>query len=259
MIENIPQVEAALGIPAGTLLTDIASADKKTIDLTGLEIMKKSDYATRLANEKAAAAKEHFEIKMKEVKTKHALAIDDNDADKIFDAFKTKVIAEANLPTDKKVADLTSDFNAMKKNFETEKQAHDAFKIETVKQANRRRLNETILGKMPDGVLPKDKLLTLFHTDFEAELTDAGIVYKKDGQVLKNKTTLSPQTTEEVIKDWFTPYAKPVTGGAGGGDSTHAAAGSIEEFTKQQEDKGVKPGTEAFNRALQLHMKAAKK
>jgi len=256
-IKNLSEIEQRLGLKAGEFTTLLSAPEEHEINLADIEIIRKADLNTRIENIKSEAKAAELEIQIKEAKKKYGLEFEGKSIDKFAEAYKKKVATEVGGEPNKRIQELESDFGTLKSNYEKEIAERKRIETEFTQKENKRKINETILGKLTaDTIIPKDKLLTIFHSEFETELTDSGIVFKKGGNVLKNQTTLSPLSPDEVLADFVKDYAKPVSGGAGGKDNpAPSKVGSFDAFIKEMETKEIKQGTEAFNREMQKRIK----
>lgn len=257
MIKNLTDIETALGLKAGEFKTMYDAADEKTIDITGLaivpkadyEVLKKTEFNERIENTKTAAV----EIAIKKARTDLGLTFEGKTMDKLVDAVKTKAVADAGIAPDKKVKELEGDLDKMRLNFNTATEKLTKVESEYKQKDNLRTIRETIFKKIPENtVIPKEDVLNLFVSKNEIELSDTGIVFKKNGEVMKNPTTLSPTTIDELMPNFLQPYIKPAAGGGGGGDNpAQGKEGSFVKFCEEMQKANVRENTPEFNKEMQ--------
>lgn len=258
-IKNINEVEKALGLKDGEFKTLYDDKEEKELPLADFEIVKKADLNTRIENIKKSAQEAHTDITAKQIKQKYDLEVEGKDLEKIFDAYKTKIISEQKVPDDEKVKELQSDFSKMKLNYETEKKRADDMEATFAQKEKRSKINDAVLKKIPaDTIIDREKVLTIFHTEFESDIDDKGkVIFKKNGELLKNPSTLDPQTIDDVMTGFITPYAKPISGGAGGKDNPGTAKpGGYEAFVAEMDKAGKKEGTKPFVDEMKARIKA---
>ena len=117
--------------------------------------------------------------------------------------------------------------------------------------------NESILnselGKyLPNNLsMPKDDAILLLKARLSPSVENGKVVYKKDGEVMKDGTTLDPLGSENVMKDFFAEnkhFVNGLDGGSGGGDSQQqTGASTLDVFNKRMEAEGFKVGSVEYN------------
>lgn len=259
MIKNLSDIEKALGLAPGAMDTAFKSTTEDVIDITGLEIVKKDDYATRVKNLKEEAGTAAVEIAVKKVRTDLGLTFEGKTMDKLLDAYKTKVVADAGLNPDKRVTELEKDLGTMKTNFETATKKLGEVESTFKQKENTRTIRDAIISEIPaNTIIPKEDVLNIFFSKNKVELAETGgIVFKKGDEVLKNDKTLDPLTVKEVMTEFITPYVKAPEGGGGGGDNpAQGKPGSYEAFAKDMEKQNITEGSVKFNEEMQSRIKA---
>lgn len=258
MIKNIVDIEKQLGLVPGAMEAAFKSTTDDVIDISGMEIVKKDDYATRIKNLKEEAGTAAVEIAVKKVRTDMGLSFEGKTMDKLLDAYKTKVVADANLNPDKRVTELEKDLNTMKTNFETSQKKLTEVEGTFKQKENLRTIRDAVIAEIPvDTIIPKEDVLNIFFSKNQMELSDkGGVVFKKGDEVLKNQTTLNPLTVKEVMTEFITPYVAPPAGGGGGKDNpTQGKPGTYEAFAKDMEKLSIAEGSIAFNSEMNKRIK----
>lgn len=262
MIKNTAELEKALGLKDGALKAAIEATTEEVIDITALEIIPKADYITRIDNIKKEYGVGAIEVAVKDVKKKLSLEFEGKTIEKLVDAYKVKVLADAAIAPDKKVTELTKDLGTMTENYNTSKQQFDALQKTYKQKDNQRMIHASVMAGLPkDMIIPIDDAveLTLRKAAVAGIIPDVeengGIVFKQNDAIMKN-INLVPLKPEEVLKDYYTPYVKPVEGGGGGGDNAvPGKSGSLEAYEQEQIKKGIMPGTAPFNEEMQKRIK----
>lgn len=172
-------------------------------------------------------------------------------------------LTDANIEPNKKLEEYQKDITTLKgtvKSLTTEKEdLLNEFK--TYKNTNL--INSTLGNHIPENtVIPKDDVLTILKGKIRTDIDENGNVFAlgKDGQPLKDNTTLEPLPINKVVESFFNDnpqYLPKTQGGAGGGDSSQdSAQGSMESFIEEMEGQGIKPNSEKFNAEMMSRINA---
>lgn len=256
--EKITELEKTLRLPEGTLKSAIEAAEEKDIEIPSLKIYTEEEETARIENERKTAREIGVEIAIKGAKNKFGLQFEGKTIDNLLENYSKKVIQDANISPDKKVQELTSDLEKLRGINSTIENQFNEFKATVIKKEGEREIDSLILTKIPQNTtIPTKDVLHLFKYNFQAEKNEGGIIeFKKDGVVLKNEKTLNPLTAEEVINSFVTPYLKKPEGGAGGGDEAGGGKpGTLQAFSKEMADRGVREGSLEFNQEMQKRIK----
>lgn len=258
-IKNTADIETALKLKPGALKAAIDATDEVEIPVANLVIRTTDENTTREENLKRAHEEAGAEIAVKAAKQKFGLDFQGKTIENFADAFKAKVIAEANLPKDKRVTELESDLTGLRTNLDVATNKIKELETTITVGAQQRTIESQILAKIPENTtIPRNDVFDLFASRNKARLNDKGQIEFLDGdQVRKNPATMSPLTVDEVMGTWITPYLKTASGGAGGSDDpAPGKPGTMEHFIKKMEDQGIKQGSEKFNTAMVAAYKA---
>ncbi len=267
MIKNLDQIEASLGLPAGEFKKLYDAPEEKDIDLTQVEIVKKTDLETRMknfANDDFKTKKDAIlEIYNKEVfRDVFGMTIDKTKAAKELAALaKQKILDDAKITPDAKVTELQNDLETMRKNAADWEKKHGDLANATAAEKKQFLMQSQILSEMPKvkTKIPVQDLQVLFELKYKPAYNDAGtLVFHNDkGEVIKNPSTLNPSTLKEVMGEFQTPYIEAAQGGTGGKDNPdQAKEGGYEAFEKEMEGKGVKVGSKDFNDEMRKRIAA---
>lgn len=268
MIENLTDLEKFVTLPEGKTLKDLIDSDEKVkVDLNeDLVIKTKAENETFVNNLKSESKLAGEEIAVKTLKQANpdTLTFEGKSVEKLFNHLNTtletatttavdKALKEAKIEPNQKIDGLNKDLDQLRNNL-----ANKTTEFESLVQSNRVKdqthdINTSILNKFSnEGTISKGDRLLIFNSRFTPKKNEDGLtVFHKDGQVMKNNTTMSPLTIEEVMPDFDKAFAKPNTGGGGGGDDTGGGkAGSFDAFEKEMEKAGKKTGSVEFNEEM---------
>lgn len=262
MIKNISEIESALGLKSGELQQAFTDSEEKVIDISGLEIVKKDDYTTRISNIRSEAANAAVEMAIKKARNDSGLEFQGKTMENLLGAYKNKVLAEANLNPDKRVTELEKDLGLMRTNYETAAKQLEEVKTEFKQKENARNIDSLVVSKLseklPNPKIPMQDVVTIFKTKNKIQVNEnGGIVFVDDkGEIKKNPSTLNPLTIDEVLPDFVTPYASLPEGGGGGGDSpTQSKKGTFQSFLEEMDKAGIKENTTKFNEEMNNRIK----
>ena len=238
-LENIGEIEKALGLEEGKFTEMLSSEEKHSIDLSGLLIEPKSIYEERIANLKANSATMAKEVAIKEIKKSLGLEFEGKNETVLIEALKSKfetIKNEVIKDPEQRYTSLKADFDKLQGNLVAKETEFETFKTNINKQAELNEIKNDFTKHIPENVLvskstiftePKEK-------GFSFEREEGKTVIKQNGEVLKDEKTLSPVSIETWVKSFVTPYLKGVEGGKGGKDETPPSkAGSFEAFEKE--------------------------
>ncbi|MCD6012889.1 MAG: hypothetical protein K0Q79_2751 [Flavipsychrobacter sp.] len=222
--------EKDITVPDGTILTDE--------QLTARDDVKVKE------GEKAGE-KKAIEIAKTELK-KHAGL--DISADRWGDVGK-EIKAAINATGDTKLTALQEQNAALL----ADKTALETAKAQAETALKQGMFEVNILGKLPAnslGLSPKETFELAKIRGYQAEQTETGVVWKKNGEVMKDPTTHAPLTEDKAIAaiwtaEKWTPTVTPPSGGRGGAQKPsggNSAAGLMSKSAVEAEWEANNPG-----------------
>jgi hypothetical protein len=239
--EHITKLAALVKIDEKLLSEAIAATEEKDIVIPeDLQVLTKVEVETRDRNKYNEGKTAGTEMVVKDIKTKHNLAIESNDPEKLVEAIGKKAVEDAKIAPDEQVKEKNKLIDQWKQ------KATDAEKKVT-------ELEGSITGLAVDnklrGLLPKergdiltdDEYLTSVKSKFRLETKEGRevLVDIATGEVLRDKVKLEPVLPAEAINGYFTerkwlvdPKGGGGQGGRGGGNSN---PGGMPKFTKLSE------------------------
>lgn len=240
-VENIGEIEKALGIEEGKFTEMLSSEEKHSIDLSSLLIEPKSIYEERMANLKANSANMAKEVAIKEIKKALNLEFEGKNETLLIDALKNKfetIKSEVIKDPEKRFLDLKNDFDKLQNNLLSKETEFENFKSTIQKEKEFNEIKNDFTKHIPENVIVSKS--TIFteakEKGFSFEREDGKTVIKQNGEVLKDERTLSPVSIDSWVKSFVTPYLKGVEGGSGKKDEVPAGkAGSFDAFEKEAE------------------------
>jgi hypothetical protein len=238
MIKNVDKVEALLKLPEGTLKTALESTEEVEITLPNL-IVRTPEEDEQFKTNLRTAGVEIAAKKQAELLGLTLNADDKRDISKVFEAFKVKTLEGVNVEPNEKVKMLESDKAKLQENYSDLENQFIEFKNKAKSQMNSVLIDAKIESSIAgDLILPKEDVKALFKTKYAVEIDENGNdVVKKDGEILKNQTTLNPLSLKEVMNTFLPNYSKKPEGGAGQGDNAGAQKGTLEAFEKEMEGR----------------------
>jgi len=161
-------------------------------------------------------------------------------------------LEEAGKAPDGKIKELTNDLETLRGNLLAKDSEIEAAKGEFNTYKKNQTISNVLSSNIPENtILPKSDILTIVSSQISLDIDDNGnsFGYGKDGQPIKDGDR-SVISGDNIVKSFFEnnpQYLKPVTGGAGGGDST-GEGGKIkfDDFVKQQSAIGNSPSSAEF-------------
>lgn len=240
-VENLNEIEKAIGLEDGKLTEMITSEEKHTIDLSAFQIDKKEIYEERIANIKANSATMAKEVAIKEIKKALSLDFEGKNETVLIDALKNKfetIKSEVIKDPEQRYTSLKADFEKLQSNLTERENEFEAFKTNITKQNELNEIKNDFTKHIPENILVSKS--TIFteakEKGFSFEREEGKTVIKQNGEVLKDEKTLSPISVDVWVKSFVTPYLKTVEGGSGKKDDVPPAkAGSFESFQKEAE------------------------
>lgn len=171
------------------------------------------------------------EILVKSLKEKHGLEVDGKSVDTLLSAYADKVIADAKIEPDKKVAQLMTEKKTLQDqvtSLSTEKEnitkdfSNKLFQVE---------VRSEILSHIPENTLiPKSDIADLFLGRHRVTKEDNGVIIYKGSEKLMDKV-LNPIPVKDAVLQFAEGYVKKA--GMGGGDN--GGGGAVPKFKTASE------------------------
>lgn len=223
-----------------TKLADLETAikDEKEVDFVipaELTVLTKDELESRDTAQKKQGEKDGREIGIKEVKKAAGLPEDapSKDPAKVAQAIVDKATADAKIKPDEKVTQLTEQVGLLQKQLgEKEGEISTAKKVAADVSLDRKILS--VFPKNRADNLDDDDYLTIIKRNHSFEEQDGKLIVKKDGELVRDKTTTNPLAMKDVVAGIFTErkWTKE-EGGAGGRGGSDKGGGS--KYTKKSE------------------------
>ena len=248
-IENLSVIEKTLQLPEGTLSKAIESTDSVNVELPELEVFKKDEYNARIENLKGTFQKQGQDFFLKDAKEKLGLEFEGKTLDKFAEAFQNKILKDAKIEPELKVKELSTDLEKLRANL-AEKDSMIANIENSYKQKEQKRfIKDTLLSKINiETSIPKEDVLTILQSKYEIDIENDSLIFKQNGEVLKNDKTLNPLGIDDVFNSFLPTYAKEPTGGKGGSDKAgNHKAGSLDAFIAEMQKQGITMSSTEFN------------
>jgi hypothetical protein len=270
----------------------ISAADfAKAVELKKLQIkdestiiFKKDDYELRTKNQDAAKYEEGKKAQAgmtaKEIRDyaaeKYQIEVDaheDKDYKKLLEKITKKIAADAKIPESQKLTEYEKTVAQLRENLtKSEEKALLAEKrvleVETgfKQKEHQLEVNNTLNLTVPEtaisDTMTRRNFIAIWRSEgFDAKMIEGKIVAvdynkKADGEIVKNPVTLEALPLKEVLAKFADEKKMTAKSeGRGAGDATGGTAGTWEAFVKEMADKGVKTGSEAFQKEQNMRIK----
>lgn len=273
--EDLDALEAKLGLPAGELDKIIKDPAEKEIGIAKFEIIPVADYTTRISNIEKTKYDEGkiagTETTVKELKRDLGLDVAKTiPVAELATAIKLKVIADAKLPVDEKVRELTKDKETLLGQKTEAENKYNSLVLENKQKDTTQKINNAVIKGLPkfghkpgELMIPPEDAAELIlkraaNAGITPEISDTGeVIFKKGADIIKD-ANLSPQKAEVVFKDYYQPFVTPAGGGGGGGDNPpgQSKKGGMSAFNKEMDDAGI---TELSKRNAEMQKRIAAK
>lgn len=216
-----------------------AIADEKEVDVTipeDLHVLTVTELDTRDTSQKNEGIKAGKEIGFKELKKAAGLPEDapSKDPAKIVEAITTKAIADAKIPSDAKVTELTTQNQLL-----TQKLAEKDTEIETERKKSQQvTTDRQILTAMPKNradLFADDEYLDVIKSRHIKEIEGNLVVVGKDGEPLRDPKTTKPLDLSAGLLSVFTERKWVAEGGGAGGRGGKDEKPATGVFSKKSE------------------------
>lgn len=261
-------IEQTLHLEAGTLQGALDNKEEVEITIPEIVSLKKADFETRLKNEKDAEYKKGKiageEMLIKDAREKFGLSFEGKSMDNFVEAFQKKILDDAKITPDEKIKEKDKTIKQLRDNIariESDKQLL-ASQFEMEKKTIS--INNAIFSAIPDKAVTdkfgRTDILALFNANgYAVDIEEGKHIVKKNGEVIKDATTLVPLDLNKVVSDFVTSKGLLQTSGGGRGEGDggggNLKAGTIEAFEKEMDEKGVKYGTQEYTDEMGKRLK----
>lgn len=267
MIKNVTALEKMLKLEAGTLQQAIESQEEVEVSIPELVVRTKeeqSTYESNLDSERKAKYDDGVEVGekrgVKSAMEKFGINLDEKakTVDNFAEAFKAKIIEETGKEPSQKIQELQNDNEKLRTNYTALESDFNTFKQDVTLKQQAATIDKAVNEAIPDNnlLIGKDEISLIFKNRFDLNLNESGnLEIKKDGEVLKNTTTLNPLGVTDVMNDFIKPYVKVPEGGTGEGDKIGDKKSSYDSFVTEMGNKGIREGSAEFQREANQRQK----
>lgn len=210
------------------------------------------EFKTNISTEiKNKAFNDAFEIQIKNMKKDLGLEFEGKKQEDFINAFKTKVLNEANIEPSKRISELESTLTKINKTLQDKDS--ELLNLKSSFQKEKVRLETETYLNVPETLgLSKQEATDLFLMKYE--IKDDGI-YKGDERIVDPKTA-KPLALKDVVDNFVTErgWNKEVIVGRGGqGNKGNVNVGvptTLAEFDEMAKGKGFNVGSKDYNAYL---------
>lgn len=260
--EAINKLASIIKVDAKTLSDAIGSESETTVEIPDLSAFTPEELERRDSNIK----KENYdsgkvagvEILVKELKEEHGIEIEGKDARKFLEAFRNKVIKDADIKPAEKDAE-TERIIAGLKSRNTELETENNTLNERIKINDIRSRAFSTITK--DYSLSKEKILHLMSADGYELAEEGGLtVFRQNGNIVRDTKTQDPVTVDAVFDSYATANnlikaEEPLRKGRGTGSTRNnlSAPTTLSALKEQWEAEGKSVNSADFSaRAIEL-------
>lgn len=260
-IKNLNELEKFVVLEDGKTLTDLLTAEEEVEIKLNDDLITRTKEAqetleTNIKNESFGKGETTGrELVLKEMKATLNLEFEGRkDPNNFINAFKAQVLKDASIEPSAKIEELTKDVTDLQTQLTDSQSQFKTLQEQGQVKEQQSTIDTMILNELPSKEktgLAKEDLLTIFKTRNERELIDGKLVFKKNGETLKDELK-NPLGVDAIVKAFSQDFIIKSNGGGDGGDETgNSQQGSIQAFMKEMEDNGIKPGSLEFAREQQ--------
>lgn len=214
-----------------------------------------------IENQKKEARKEGIEIAVKQYRDE--FGFQGRTLDKLIEAVKAKTLEDAKIEPEEQLKKLQQTIQEKETALQSALGRIGEKENELTSFKKNIKLDKFLDGVIPEKtLLPKDDMKLILKTKlkFDFDENENIVTLDSNGNVIKDPTTANPKQAKDVVDLFFKEnqnYLTPISGGAGGEDSKSGGKKkSIDDFIKEQKDKGVKLNTPEFNENLKKQVEA---
>lgn len=247
--ETVIAMATALKLDVAAVTKAYDDAEEKDVEFKPEEliILTKTEQTSREEVLKTRHEKAGGEIAIKNLKEKAGIEFDGKNEDKFIEAFKGKVLKDANIQESDKVREKDTVIEGLRANISTLTTEKESF-VKTTKEAQ---LDSDILSwtidKKPDHLTNKE-WLAMIKLSNELSEQDGQLVVKRDGKIVANTTDLKPIAAKDALVSYIDErkwgkliVEPPKTGGRGAGDSKTnlLGIGNMKQFNEHIAAQGI--------------------
>ena len=239
------------------LISEALSSDGKITVDTDLIVQTKEEQDKYINNLKPSIVQTAMEIKVKQLRDEKGLELESGKKsfEGLFEAYSEKLKGEYTKEPNEQLQSKNKDIEILKRENARLSGEHESISSQFKDYKNGQLVSKTISKHIPENcAFDHDDMMLIINNKINPSVDDKGrVVFSKDGEVMKNPTTLDPLGVDKVMESFFSSnssYLKGVSGGGAGSDSTgEHKKNSIEAFNEKYKTIGS-IGTTQYNTAL---------
>jgi outer membrane murein-binding lipoprotein Lpp len=254
--ETINKLAALAKVKPEDLANAIKDTEEKSVEIGDLVSLDDNELQKVKSKSYEDGKEAGVEIKVKDLKEKGGYDFQGKTIEGLVEAAKRKALTEAKIEPDKKVQELSSDNQALKKQIEE----LNAKVEQTATEANRAKTDRALFKEVPEALLPADDLIQYARMKgYDFRLDENGnVIPYKNGEPIKDKLT-NIRPAKDVLAEFVTenglakqPATPPVQGrGGGNSQAPSGTATTLSQLKKQFEEQGKSTLGEEYMVAVQ--------
>ena len=203
-----------------------------------------------------------IEMAIKDAKEKYELDFEGKNITNFADALKAKIEKDAKIEPTAKNKELLHDLELVRNNLSTLQTDFDKYKSMVAEKETRAKKDNELLSLIPANGLKIGRDITAIilkeKAGIDIDYDESGkSVITKNGEIVKNKTTLAPVDAIPFITEQLASLdlIQKANGGNGGDDDVPGLKGGYETFVKEMEANGISQGSEKFTIEMNKRIK----
>lgn len=258
--ETIIAMATALKLDLAAVTKAYDDAELKEVDFKPetLKIFTDAELTSREETLKTRHEKAGGEIAIKNIKEKAGLDFEGKTEDKLIEAFKGKVLKDANIEESTKIKELNTTIEVLRTNITTLSTEKEGILKQTKEAQDDTELLTWTIDKKPDNLTNKE-WVALIKMNNEVFEENGQKFVKRDGKIVANPTDLKPIAAKDAVVAFIeerklgkVAVEPPKPGGRGAGDSKTNLLGiaNMKQFNEHLAAQNISPNGEVAQKLL---------
>jgi len=250
MIENIQELAKFVKGGAEVLQKAIESKENVSLELVDGSFVS-DDELNSLKDERFNAGKKEgntigYDFALKDIKKDFGIELEGKDRKEIVKAVQSKIMSDAKIEPDKKISDLNTSLENLRKQYETDKTNWENQELSYKGKLKDISIMSELQKQMPGELkgLKSNQFAVLARQEYNFDFDEDGsFIVKKGKEVLKDKME-RPIPPKNILTDFATQNGWLSVEGRGNGDSTGGSSSKFESMNdvmKHMHDNKINP------------------
>lgn len=220
-------------------------------------IRTKSEQDSWFENVKEETIATAIEMRVKDVKKKEGLDFEGKTIDNLIKHLKQKVVLESTKEPSDLLAQSTKDIELLKSTLKAKEDLLTKVDSEFKGYKNQILIKDQVFSNLPkNSILPQEDLFLILQNKLGVNVDEKNrIVFSKNGELLKDSTTLEPLPTKTVLDNFFAENQHYLSGantsfGQKQDSQNTPKKGSLDSFNEKWVANGKEIGGAEYSRAI---------